>query len=156
MGVPVLLLLKLHGGGALGEGEVEVGEDDVAAGVQQDVLGLQVAVHEAPKVQVLQRDEHLRARRSACEGTGTLLSRPASIHMWLRNALMQGASDSAHAQAVAECLPIVVTAHAAESADAGRHTQAEGTNIHVTCAGARALQILPMLLTGTMNAAQCS
>ena len=62
--VPVLLLLKLHRGGALGEGEVEVGEDDMAACMQQDVLGLQVAVHKAPEVQVLQRDEHLRERDS--------------------------------------------------------------------------------------------
>ena len=94
MGVPVLLLLKLHGGGALGEGEVEVGEDDVAARVQQDVLGLQVAVHKAPEVQILQRDEHLRARKPDCEGTGTLLSRNACIHVWLQNALLPGGSDT--------------------------------------------------------------
>ena len=83
VGVPVLLLLELHGGGALGEGEVEVGQDNVAARVQQDVLGLQVTVHKAPQMQVLQRDEHLQVQCSDCEGTDTLLSRHASCHKWL-------------------------------------------------------------------------
>eukprot|EP00976_Prorocentrum_cordatum_P007152 142795-Prorocentrum_minimum.AAC.1 len=40
--------------------EVEVAEHDVAVGVKQHVLGLQVAVDVAEKVQVLQRQQHLR------------------------------------------------------------------------------------------------
>ncbi len=58
----VLLLLELDLGGALAEGEVEVGEQDVAAAVQQDVLGLEVPVHKAHQVQVLQRNQHLRTQ----------------------------------------------------------------------------------------------
>jgi hypothetical protein len=51
------------------EGEVEVREHDVAVGADQDVLRLQVAVHDVHHVDVLQRRHHLRrvepARRSS-------------------------------------------------------------------------------------------
>lgn len=59
----VLLALDLHGGGALAVGKVKVCEDDVAAAVQQDVLWLQVPVHEALEVQILQRHQHLQEPR---------------------------------------------------------------------------------------------
>ena len=59
LGVAVLLLLELDLGGSLAVGQVKVGEQDMAATVQQDVLRLQVPVHEAHQVQVLQRHQHL-------------------------------------------------------------------------------------------------
>ena len=40
-------------------GQVEVREQDVPRLVQQDVLGLEVSVHIAQKVQLLQRHQHL-------------------------------------------------------------------------------------------------
>lgn len=46
-------------GGALAE--VKVGEDDVARGRHEDVLGLEVAVDEAEHVQVLEREQDLAA-----------------------------------------------------------------------------------------------
>lgn len=64
LGVAVLLLLKLNFGGALAVGEIKVGKQDVAAAVQQNVLGLQVPVHKAHQVQVLQRNQHLQDHSS--------------------------------------------------------------------------------------------
>ena len=51
-----------HGGHAAGVrllGQVKVRQHDVAALVQQDVFGLEVAVDEAHEVQVLERSRHL-------------------------------------------------------------------------------------------------
>jgi hypothetical protein len=39
--------------------QVEVGKRDVAARVQEDVFGLEVPVHDAHQVEVLQRDDDL-------------------------------------------------------------------------------------------------
>src|SRR4029434_213772 len=50
VGVPVRELL----------GEAKVGEADVSVAVQQDVLGLEVAVHDVARVQVLQGAHDLR------------------------------------------------------------------------------------------------
>ena len=72
MAVPARL--QVRRGGALAVGEVEVGEQHVAACVQQDVLRLEVAVHEAHQVQVLQRHQHLppptagSQHRTSCQG----------------------------------------------------------------------------------------
>ena len=41
--------------------QAEVGEDNVSLGVQQDVLGLQVAVHDVEGVEVAQRAGDLRS-----------------------------------------------------------------------------------------------
>jgi hypothetical protein len=44
---------------ACAEREIKVGEQDMAGALQQDILGLQVAVNEAQEVQVLQRQQNL-------------------------------------------------------------------------------------------------
>ena len=49
-------------GAHVGVRQVKVGQQRVAGVVQQDVLRLQVAVHKALQVQVLQRQQHLRRR----------------------------------------------------------------------------------------------
>ena len=62
LGVEHALLEDLRGeldGGALAE--VKVGEDDVAGGRHEDVLGLEVAVDEAEHVEVLEREQDLAA-----------------------------------------------------------------------------------------------
>ena len=43
------------------EGESQVGDADVAGVVEEDVLGLAVAVHDAVRVEVVQPQQHLRS-----------------------------------------------------------------------------------------------
>lgn len=81
----VLLLLKFDLGGALAVGQVEVGEQDVAAAVQQDVLGLQVPVHEAHEVQVLQRNQHLRITPAPPKNTPFKCAQDSCC--WIRSSL---------------------------------------------------------------------
>ncbi len=62
-GMPILLAFKLHCCGALRERQIEVREHDMTRGMQQDVLGLEVAVHKALQMQVLQGYEYLQAEK---------------------------------------------------------------------------------------------